>query len=60
MRTEDTYTVEVGKDRGAYKVRWRFSNRTQAEFYYRCLNTFGAHKKRLRRNGHTLARQIGG
>ncbi len=50
------YTVELGRNKSAYKVRWRFELRGQAILYYNGLNVWDGYKKRLRENGKTIAR----
>jgi len=52
------YTVEVGKNKSAYKVRWSFDNENQAIRYFNGLNTHSGYKKRLRKNGVTVARVL--
>lgn len=52
------YTVEIGKDRGSYKVRYRFTNLHQAVMMYEGLLVTSGLKKRLRRNGCTLMREL--
>jgi hypothetical protein len=61
--TNDTeFLVQVGKGRGSYSTRYRFTgNFAQAVFYYRCLNIGNGYKKRLfvpSFNKPTLARYI--
>ena len=43
----DKYLVQIGKDKGAYKTKWAFDNKTQAIRYYSGLNTHSGYKKRL-------------
>ena len=61
--TNDTeFLVQVGKGRGSYSTRFRFTgNFAQAVFYYRCLNIGNGYKKRLfvpSFNKPTLAKQF--
>jgi len=45
---ESIFEVQVGKNRGAYRTRWRFTgNIHQAVHYYRCINIGNGYKKRL-------------
>lgn len=44
------YLVEVGKDKGAYKTRYKFDglqSAGRAIMHFNCLNTHSGHKKRL-------------
>jgi len=52
------YTVEVGRYRNSYKIRWRFEKENQAILMYRAVNIGYGYKKRLRLNGKTIARYI--
>ena len=46
---ETEFVVEIGRNRSAYKVRWRFvGNIHQAVKYYAGLNVGNGYKKRLR------------
>jgi hypothetical protein len=51
------YTVEIGRyTKGSYKVRWRFDNETQAVMYFNGINVGRGYKKRIRKDGKTIAR----
>lgn len=58
---ETEFLVEIGRNRSAYKIRWRFvGDLHQAVRYYRGLNVGRGYKKRLRApsfNKPVLARQ---
>jgi hypothetical protein len=43
----DTYHVEVGRYRGAYKPRFTLDTPQQAGFYYSAINIGRGYKKRL-------------
>lgn len=59
---ETEFLVQVGKGRGSYSTRYRFTgNLEQAVFYYRCINIGNNYKKRLfvpSFNKPTLAKQF--
>lgn len=52
------YTVEVGRYKGSYKLRYRFSNENQAIMYFNAINIGNGYKKRLLKNGKIIARYI--
>ena len=61
--TNDTeFLVQVGKGRGSYSTRFRFTgDLEQAVFYYRCINIGNGYKKRLFSpsfNRKTIAKQL--
>jgi hypothetical protein len=59
---ETEFLVQVGKGRGSYSTRYRFTgNLVQAVFYYRSINVGNGYKKRLIApsfNKPTLAKQF--
>jgi len=59
MVNNHTWTVQLGKDKSAYKVRWRLDTESQAIFYYNSLNIGYGYKKRLvNPDGKIVAREF--
>ena len=60
--TATEFLVQVGRGKGAYQTRYRFTgNLAQAVGYYRCINIGNGYKKRLYApsfNRPTLAKQF--
>jgi hypothetical protein len=52
------YTVEVGKGRSSYRVRYRLDSLTHAVMYYNGLNVHSGYKKRLRGPNGEVLRQV--
>ena len=45
---QSIFEVQVGRYKGAYRTRWRFTGDIwQAAHYYRCINIGNGYKKRL-------------
>jgi hypothetical protein len=48
MENETKFLVQVGRGtKGAYKIRYSFTNQAQANFYYAGINIGNGYKKRL-------------
>ncbi|NDB82192.1 MAG: hypothetical protein EB127_05540 [Alphaproteobacteria bacterium] len=54
----NSYLVQVGKNKSKYHTRYTFTDFKKAVFYYQCINVGYGYKKRLvdQTNQKTLAR----
>lgn len=55
---EPRFRVELGRGRGKYEVVLATENEAQAHFMYRGYNVHSGYKKRLKRYGQVIAREI--
>ncbi len=57
--TETEFTVQIGKGKGSYRVKYSFRGQFgRAVLHYNGLNVHSGYKKRLVMNDKVLARQL--
>lgn len=58
QESQNTWTVEIGRDRGSYRTIHRGGRFSQASRLFDCYHVHSGGKKRLRLNGRTVHRVL--
>ena len=54
----DEFLIQIGRNKSAYKTKYKFATLTQAHLWYRAINIGNGYKKRLIMNGKVKIREF--